>query len=360
MAAPITVTSAPIKISSIAAKPYLITNLGNTPIYLGQDANVSQNNYAVLLGVGQGLNWQQINTEVWATTDTNKTTSVNIAYEAAGVFSSTVDAKVGNGPELLFSQTYVASVGSNIIPDIDISKYASVIVTISSNVTTVGTGLSLASGNYLQFSGIQSSVPLTAIGNVSYTNSAVWTFGDGVGAGLGLMAQIASYQFPVTNAYLTQSRFKPYNLAYTGALTATINIYGSYETITKEKYRNYPGFTGINANPNQGILFPLTNNSSTVAAPYSTVTQLPSSNGPVQVITASGTGAAGLTQVAYTLFFYNVALGAFDILGRVRQTTPATVFDFSNQTFTLPNAPIQIQPSITGTGNVSVTVIQQP
>ena len=407
MPAPITVSTNPVRISSRVSKPYLITNNSTgTALYLGQDPNISANNYSIILNAGQSLTWQEINSDVWAIAGSGSA-SVTIAYEASATFSSNVNianasipitgtvnanitnasipvsgnvgitsgsvsitsgtvavssgnvnAAVGNAPVLLQTATinYAAGTVDTFLTDININAYASVIVQVSVSATSAPTGLlSVANGAYIEFAGIQSNAQLTPQSTTTWqrTNEAIWTFGDGVGtnggSGTALLAGIQTYQYRVTNTWQTSSWVRYNTGSATGTVTGTITvrIYGSYETITQDRYTNIPGASRY---PSGGLMY-----YGQVASPASAQTPAPSISGDVSLM-LGGVSGTTLTTIAYTVLVFDGS--ATTIISRNVITNPGTSLAGNNYTLKLPNAPILYQLTLVGTGNGYLTAIQ--
>ena len=422
MAAPITVSTSPVKISSRVSKPYLIANTStSTTIYLGQDPNITVNNYAILLSPGQALTWQEINAEVWAIAASGSAV-ISLAYEASAVFSSTVNianasipvsgsvnanitnatlavagsvaitnatlpvsgnvgitsgsvsitsgsvnvaggnvaAAVGNTPTLLGTQTinYTTTSGATtdtFLTDVNIQPYSSVIVQVTVQATSApSTALSIANGAFIEFSGIQSNTQLTPQSTTTWqrTNDAIWTFGDGVGtnggSGTVLLAAIQSYQFRVTNNWLTSSWIR-YNTGTATSATGiiTIRIYGSYEAVSNDKYVNIPGASRYPA----ANLF-----TSATVAPGTTTLPAASVNGNATIYIGNQ-NVTTLTAMSYRVLAFD-GNGTNIQIGGTNVTTPATANTGRFDTINLPNLPITYLVTGTGSGNTFFSVIQ--
>lgn len=357
----IPITAIPQKISGTASKPYLITNDPDSvaTIYLGQSSNVSQYNYGVKVTPGSSLTWNKLDTEVWAVTAGSGGATVTVLYEADAVASNSVSAVSANLPVLLQTITRNFTAGiptltTDVIPDTVIQNYASIKVMVSVNLTALGS-TDLGSGAYIRVAGIQTD---TALGNVlsnySITNQAVFSFGDGVGIiNTGLQPGIATYQFPVTNTYLSSSFIQYTTGSGTPSGTVTVRIFGLGETIQQEKYINYPGnipvLVSSNKTPTAGVMLAYT-----AAAPISTQYDLPSKNGLANFLLSSS--SAGLTRIGYSLWAY-FPIGNQLIHKRIT-AAPGTIGDGTNDTIYLPNLPIQYRIEASGAGNANYTVLQ--
>ena len=367
MPAVIPVGANAVKISGTASKPYLISNdpTSQTVIYLGQDSNVSANNYGVKLQPGGSLTWTEITREVWAISASSITASVSVLYEATATFSSQVSAISANAPVLLNTTTItLANTGglssSTSIPDIAIGNYASLKVMVSVNLTAIpATTPTLLTGAAVQFNGIQSnSVPVSATASV--TNKATWPFGDnggsGLGLSLGLQPGIQTLEMPVINNYLSGSTIAYNSGTSTLAGTLTLRIFGQGKTLTDSIYTSWNGgdlptvYTGYTAS--EGIMF----NTTTTGA-VSTSYSVPSQNGIANILMSSG--STTLTRVGYTLSFYNYASGSYYIAHKRILTNPGTIGDSINDQVIFPQTPVQIRLETTGTGTGIFTITQQ-
>ena len=409
MPAPISVSLSPVRISSRVTKPYLITNNSTTvAVYLGQDPNISANNYSIILNAGQSLTWNEINSDVWAITASGSAV-VSIAYEASATFSSNVNianasipisgtvnanitnasipvtgnvgitsgsvsitsgsvavssgnvaAAVGNTPTLLttatINYTSASPLTDTFFTDVDISAYASVIVQVSVSATSSPTGnLSISNGAYLEYSGIQSNTQLTPQSTTTWqrTNDAIFTFGDGVGSNGGsgtvLLNAIQTYQFQVRNKWLTSSWFRYATGSATGATgIITVRVYGSYETIDRERYTNIPGASRF---PTGGAMYQF----GTQTAPYNTTATAPSINGDAMVA-IGGLTVTTLTAVLYTVYYFDGSTN--QILSRNVVSNVSTGNAGLVTKVTLPNAPISYQLVLSGVGTGYMTVTQ--
>lgn len=376
MAVPITVGTNPVLISRTAAKPYLINNDGQTNAYLGQDTNVSSNNYAFILQPGQSLSWSEINREVWAKTLTG-TTQVSIAYEAAAVASSSVNiasgsvtigsgnvtitsgqvtAAVGNTPVLLATSTVTVSAGGTTtlpnITNIDISAYSSVIWRFVWGSSGGGaTAQTLANGAYLQMTTFQDSNSLAPYAE-NYVNSQ-FTHPDG----RSFAAVNQSLQLPVLSKYANANTIAIIQTAV-GFRTGTLSLklFGSYETVTAPRYNNilsatFSGGGGVD-NPGAGVM---------VSDQLATLTgidyEIGSKNGLATITLASG--STTLTRCAIEVFYYQNGTSQF--LTNLALVAPGlTTLDYAEKANVLfPNLPIKLAFRQTGTTtSARLSVIQ--
>jgi len=377
MAAVIQVGTRPQKISGTASKPYLITNdpATNTVIYLGQDSNVSANNYGVKLLPGGSLTWTEINNEVWAVSANTNTANVSVMYEASATFSSQVSNLSAASPQLLATKSINIQLNGSTgtaqnvyIDSLNIASYTTLKVIVSTTVnnsagvTTAST--SLDNNCYIQFVGVQAD---TAVSNANFfgTNQAIFTLGTGAnstgGNPAGLVNNIKSYEFPVNNIYLTGD-----STAQTGtrltvssgtvtamSLTVTIRIYGTSNTPNGEKYFNgatggFSGGIGTFTYPQWGVMGSI--------GTTGTFT-LPSQNGLATVSMYSN--ATTLTAASYVINFFSPDfLSAWaGVVAAGVLSNPTTVNSNLTQNFTFPNMPVRIV--ITATGSTPATSIIQ-
>jgi len=359
MPATIPVGSVPQKISGTASKPYLITNDPDSPseIYLGQDSSVSPFNYGIKLTPGSSLTWQEITKEVWAVTSTG-TAVVTVLYEASATVSGQVSNLASVNPQLLQTLTIPFASPSTGLP-IDrfldtqlIQQYAAVRIMVSVNITQVASAglLDLVSGAFIQFSGIQSNTILSnSTSGYQETNSALWTFGDGIGYTLGLAPAIQTLDFPVVNNYLTSSwiRYDTGSTATDVIGTITIRVFGLYNVVSnEERYQNFPGSART---PIWGVMYNNTFSSNVNVA-------IASQNGAATVGLA--TNAITPTNAYYVLSYFTSNAVSRQPIFRQKLDAPGTLNDNKQNTFILPNAPIYLQLVFAGTGSAMFSLIQ--
>ena len=401
MAAPITVTTSPGLISRIAAKPYLINNDGSNNVYLGQDTNVSQNNYAFILQPGQSLSWSEINKEVWAATLTG-TSKVSIAYEAAAVASSTVNisnatipvtgtvnanitnasipvsgsvaissgnvnvtagtvsvsngnitAAVGNTPVFLTSvSANITAGGLFFLPTTtatDISPYASVLLRLVVTKTGGGaTAQTLAAGAYISVSATQNQTTSPTIAALPIDAQFTYPTNGATSAN-----QNQTLQIPVAGKYLlaTGAGAQTATGFYTG--TVTLEIYVSYETITQPKYQNLilPNYATGNGYPTSGVMV------SEIATATGIDYDIPSKNGEASITLACG--STTLTRSALNITYYQNGVSNF--FTNLALVAPGlTTLDYGEKDLVIfPMLPIHVAFRQTGTTTQSRLNITQ-
>lgn len=365
MAVPITVSTSPGLISRTAAKPYLINNDGTVNVYLGQDTNVSSNNYAFILQPGQSLSWSEINREVWART-LSGTSKISIAYEASAVASSSVNiasgtVTIGSGNVIVTSGQVTAAVGAvptllktvttNItaggstdidptsqLNNISIQQYSSVIIEIVYKQTGGGaTAQTLTAGSYIFLSWSQQ--PSTYSASLAKTGWATWTHPDIFNPIDGVLQ---TYQTKVTNAFINLGGIIKQTALGFRTGTITVNVYGSYESITSDEYVNFANPISLAgyANANDGVMY------SDITTATATDVDLNSKNGNATLTLA--TGSTTNTRSAIEIFWYDAGTAYF--LTNVAMTSPGlTTLDYSIiQNIILPTAPLHLVHRQTG------------
>jgi hypothetical protein len=366
MAAVIPVGASAVKISGTASKPYLISNDANsqTVIYLGQDSNVSPNNYGVKLLPGGSLTWTEITREVWAISSTSNTANVTVLYEATATFSSQVSAVNANAPVLLSTTTVtLANTGgfsvSTTIPDLAIGNYASIKIMVSVNLTAIpATTPTLLTGAAVQFNGIQSNTAPVSAG-ASVTNRATFPFGDNGGSGLGLSTGlqpgIQTLEYPVINNYLSGSTIAYNSGTSTLAGTLTLRIFGQGKALNQSIYTSWNGgslptvYNGYQAS--EGVMF-----NTTVSGAATTSYSIPSQNGIANILMSSG--STTLTRVGYSLYFYDYASSSYYLVHKRLLAAPGTIGDSINDQVIFPQTPVQLRLETTGTGSSIYSVTQ--
>ena len=356
----ISVNQYPQKISVKVSKPYLIsvdfTSLST--VYLGTDSSVSSSNYGVKLSAGSNLTWNEINSEVWAVTDTGGAANVSLIYEASGSISGTTSNLASVYPKLLQTKIIAfnaATTGSTAVDTfLDnqiIQGFAGVRIQISVTITTVGTGLAgIQNGAFISFGGIQSNTTLTnSTTSFAETNDALWSFGNPNFIGnLGLMSAIQTYDFPVINTWLTSSwiRYSLGGSETTAAGNITVRIYGLYNVVVpQERYQNY--WQG-SRNATRGLLY--------TAAPTASIsaTDLNTQNGLATLTMAPAT--TGLTTVTAVLTTYSNDAVSVPLF-RGALTSPAVQSAGQTYQIQLPNAPITFAANIAGTGTANYSLV---
>jgi hypothetical protein len=177
LAAPITVSSSPVKISSRVSKPYLIANTSTTAtVYLGQDPNITTNNFAITLTPGQALTWTEINSEVWAISSSGNAV-VSIAYEANAVFSSTVNIAnatipVSGSVNANITNATLAVAGNVNVTNASIPVSGSVAIS-SGSVSVTSGSVNVNAGNIT--AAVGSTPTLLSTQTINYTTSSSTT-----------------------------------------------------------------------------------------------------------------------------------------------------------------------------------------
>ena len=171
MAAPISVALAPVKVSQRTARPYLITNnSGLVSVYLGQDANITPLNYAVLLAPGQSITWNEINSDVWAVANSSTAAQLTIAYQASATFSPNVNITNATIP---VSGTINANITNASIPVTGTVAVSSGTVSISGtpSVTVTSGSVNVANTPSVTLTGTTNNVNVSNTPNVAVTNT---------------------------------------------------------------------------------------------------------------------------------------------------------------------------------------------
>lgn len=264
MGIPIPINQYPQKISGTAARPYLLINdsASASTVYIGQNSGVSPNgSYALKLTPGSSITWTDITSEVWGVTTANGSAAVTAAYEASGTFTTTPAAINGANPTLIKTITspftHTSGTATQIpatTADLAISGYNSVLVMVSVNYTSV-TGTSNISnsgstqspnfftGSFINVGGVQydSAYAGTDTSGFARTNSALFSFGDGIAQTTGLSSAIQTYQFSINNSLLA-FKFDAYLGANVDTLAGTITyrIYGTNQVLNSDQYKNWP------------------------------------------------------------------------------------------------------------------------
>lgn len=358
MGVPIQVRQNAVKVSGTASRPYLLISGADSQstIYVGQNSSVSLNSYAVPLAPGASITWTDIHSEVWAITATGGTANLTVAYEASGTFTPT---PAGSNVTLLKTLSIPFTTASTTITgniqDLTVSGYQSLTVMVSVNLTTaIASPIMNGFKSGLTPNGYISNIPCLGaqatatgvlapdttnafinIGGVQYestyagqsstfsrTNSALFSFGDGVGNTTGLSPAIQTYQFNVTNqmASFYINAYKRAAIAIAGSIT--IRVYGSQVSVIGTQYVNQPdpsgnvsfymdtwsGSTGtpaaitLNADPSSGLLASLTSNGyvSGTNTTWFGYLNIASKAGSPLISTRGAAASSGIYQALYT------------------------------------------------------------
>jgi hypothetical protein len=184
-------------------------------------------------------------------------------------------------------------------------------------------------------------------------HQAQFSFGDGVGTtSIGVVNPARqTFQIPVKNSRLALSALAIKAAGTgTGAGTSTIKVYGTYETITNEKYVNFTS-SSTTTPALTGVMYQAT---STTA---STDIDIPSRNGAAVISLV--TGNTSLTKNAVSINYYNGSTST--PLTKIGMVAPGlTTVDYTEiRNVLLPNYPIRVSLRQTGvTLSQTFTLVQ--
>jgi len=340
------------KISVKVSKPYIITSDPGSisTVYIGTDSSVTPNNYGLKLAPGSNLIWQEINSEVWAVTDTGGSATVSIIYEASATVSGQTQALSSANPVLLQTLVIPFTSGSPLgevtayLNDQYIARYTGLRVTIQTNITTAGGALNNAAGVYLYFRGTQSAITLPTSTTAQPQNDASWSINTASGV-TGLIPAIQSYDFAVNNLYLTNTYLGYGFGATTPTGTFTVRLFGLTQPLATSQYLNVYGTPdSIKA----GVMF------SQGFGTGTTNVEIPTQGGPA---TLSMTTTA-ITPTSVLISLYSYITGSAYQFYSGGYTTPGTIGSGKTDNITIPNGPVKITATIAGTGTVQVNLTQ--
>jgi hypothetical protein len=276
--------------------------------------------------------------------------SVSITSGSVSVSSGNITAAVGNTPVLLgtatatytTASTNVSFLSSGTTLDVDISAYSSVLLVIETVLSAAASTTNMSCTNNAYYSVLLYQYTGSYL-SANPDHQAQFTFGDGVGTTyIGVVNPARqTFQIPVKNSRLAlnATAIKTAGTG-TGAGTSTIKVYGTYETITNEKYVNYPSISTVTP-ALTGVMYQTT---STTA---STDIDIPSRNGAATITLV--TGSATLTKNAVSINYYNGSTST--PLTKIGLVAPGlTTVDYAEiRNITLPNYPLKVSLRQTGT-----------
>lgn len=238
-----TVQSSALQLSTLYSKPYQIRNSGDATIYLGKDTTVSSGQYDWSLSPGDTLGFGA-ETFLYVICAPGESSTLEQQYGALGNFTpgpSNVLARLSNDLTLLATETLVitSAVSNSLVDfyDIDVSQYASILVSIRGTMDPVGGLGSPSELNRLEGTLEFYNDPLEVINSNSITAyNPQWLMLDKHVAG--------------TNRYVSQTIQVPVSARLfllrilaikqlTAALVSgeiVVSIYGSNEQITSPRY----------------------------------------------------------------------------------------------------------------------------
>jgi hypothetical protein len=247
------VTSTPAPVSNTFTAAISGQNIGNSNVYFGANTAVSSNSYDAVVQPGQSFTIPA-STSVYAVTASGQAGSLvwSQAVGTQGVtgvtvsgtvtvanpvtnptVSGTVAAQVGNTPVLLASATVAvpAAVGNTVVyssTGLDVSVYASVFVVIQ---TTASVIYAPVAANYIDCFATQKDAIAGGFSNTA--DRAQWLVVPG--------STSQTLQVAVANQYFAPTITAKITAAMAAGSSATVKIYGSYETVGQSRYVSLPG-----------------------------------------------------------------------------------------------------------------------